>query len=453
MRHCVYASACIVANLSISIAHPAKDAVEAEPSLVDFSALDSRSFGEASCGLMLLQTRAMMLEPDPGFQQLPDVSMLLSNASSVMDAVQREAEDLEARVAQAQAQNAAKLANKKTEYQQRLLEQEKENREVVQQNAELSEDIKEAEKINQDLEQQLAQIKERSASLKSKVAMFQTKLGIASNLTVEMLVNTDHLQREEQVIGGGAKQFEEEAKEQEEFKEQEAKVPHEYSHEEQQERNEDTENLHKDEEDVAKLKEDLKKAEARLLAKATTLKKNFILVQNKTNEQTRAKNQSDIVQQAGIILPVANENEQSKTQAANTSGKMASSLLEIAAATRLAEGHQRISLERTDSGLESALARAQLDSLTGSLKLLQDEMAAGERKLKELFHINHEKAVAQHERLAAEQNNLQATLKSLKTRQAELRHEHDVFRHGFKYLDQRVDGLKDYLEDLVKSMQ
>lgn len=126
-----------------------------------------------------------------GFPQLPPVSQMLSSASGTLKTVNSQAGDLQARVGKAQLQVEAKLAKEKAAFEEKLKQQEANNRMIIAQNANITSEIKKLQSGNADIKKNSHEVEAHSRLMRSQLHTLESHLGIAKTFISKSEASTD----------------------------------------------------------------------------------------------------------------------------------------------------------------------------------------------------------------------------------------------------------------------
>lgn len=142
-----------------------------------------------------------------GYPKLPAVSQMLSAASGTLKSVNSQASVLEARMVQAQMLSEGKMAKQKAAFEQKLKEQETQNRRVIEANANITTEIQHLQQSNDALRKHAREIQETNHVMRSELHTLQARLGVAKDFTTKSLTSTDDSKSIMlQVLKSGARQ-------------------------------------------------------------------------------------------------------------------------------------------------------------------------------------------------------------------------------------------------------
>jgi len=126
-----------------------------------------------------------------GFPTLPSVSTMLSDASVSLKAVSSQASSLQARVVQAQMMSESKMAKQKAAFDEKLKQQEQENRKAIQANDAITAAINTLKGDNAALKKHAHEIEDSNHAMRSEMKSLQGRLGVGKDFTAKSLTSTD----------------------------------------------------------------------------------------------------------------------------------------------------------------------------------------------------------------------------------------------------------------------
>jgi len=144
---------------------------------------------------------ATSLEPSPpgpraaaapaGSTQLPAVSSMLGSAAETLKQISSQASVLEARVVQTQRENEARMARQKAVFEQKLKEQEQENKEIDTVNTGISQEIGNLKKTNMETEKHAKELQSTNHMMRVELSTLKAKLAVSREFLASSLLSTD----------------------------------------------------------------------------------------------------------------------------------------------------------------------------------------------------------------------------------------------------------------------
>jgi len=125
------------------------------------------------------------------FPQLPAIAQILSGASGTVKQVNSQASVLEAHVVKAQMQIETRMAKQKAAFEEKLKDQEKANRLVIEANNNISTEIQNLKHGNADLKKSSEDVQKASHLMRSQLRLLQSRLGVAEDFCEKSLASTD----------------------------------------------------------------------------------------------------------------------------------------------------------------------------------------------------------------------------------------------------------------------
>jgi len=126
-----------------------------------------------------------------GSTQLPAVSSMLGSAAETLKQINSQASILEARVVQTQKENEARMARQKAVFEQKLKEQEQENKAIDAVNTGISQEIGNLKKTNLETEKHAKELQSTNHMMRVELSTLKTKLAVSREFLAASLLSTD----------------------------------------------------------------------------------------------------------------------------------------------------------------------------------------------------------------------------------------------------------------------
>lgn len=133
----------------------------------------------------------VLTAPEGVPRSLPAVSSMLGSAAETLKQINTQANVLEARVVQTQMENEARMSRQKAVFEQKLKEQDQENRNIEKNNARVSQEIGGLKKSNLETEKHAKELQVTNHLIRVELSTLKSKLAVSREFLAASLLSTD----------------------------------------------------------------------------------------------------------------------------------------------------------------------------------------------------------------------------------------------------------------------